>query len=158
MAEKQNIYTAFVDPRYNEAERKRIGIEIINYIVERTKNGVGIGKKDFKSKYSSNYTKTAEFKIADKTPKDVNLTLSGDMLDAIEVLETSTGRIQIGFKTAFENDKSVWVERKGFRFLGVTDKELNQILKDFGPPSTPLTPADISESFTESFIRGIFGR
>lgn len=158
MAERPNTFTAFVDPRYNAAERKQIGIEIVNYIVARAKNGQGIGKVPFKEPYNKNYVKTNEFKIAGKDPKDVNLTLSGDMLDSVEVLETSTGRIKIGFSSSNENDKSVWLERKGFRFLGLTDKELNQILGDFGPPGTPTQAADISPSFTESFIRGLFGR
>lgn len=158
MAEKPNTYTAFVDPKYTAAERRRIGLEIISFIVDRTKNGEGIGGKQLKKKYSTSYAKTADFRTAGKSPKDVNLTLSGDMLDSIEVLETSTGRIKIGFKPGFENDKSVWVEQKGYTFLGLTDKELRQVLSDFGPPSTPLRPAEISESFTQSFIRGIFGR
>lgn len=158
MAESPNTYTAFVDPRYTESERKQLGVAIVDFIVERTKRGDGVGGVPFKSKYSPNYVKTAEFKIADKSPKDVNLTLTGDMLDSVEVLETSTGRIKIGFVSKGENDKSVWLERKGFRFLGLSDKELSKILNDFGPPSTPLNPADISPSFVQSFVRGIFGR
>ena len=158
MADRAITYTAFVDPKYNTAERKQIGLEIISYIIDRTKSGQGIGRVPFKTKYSKNYTKTSEFAIADKSPSDVNLTLSGDMLDSMEVVETSTGRIKIGLVGKHENDKSLWIERKGFNFLGLTDKELNGILNSFGPPSTPLEPADISSSFTESFIRGILGR
>jgi hypothetical protein len=157
MSEHPNTFTAFVDPRYNASERQQIGTEIINYIVRRTKAGEGINKNPFKSKYSNNYVKTAEFHIAGKVKDKVNLTLSGDMLDSLVVLETSTGRIKIGFDTSFENDKSVWVERKGFRFLGLSDKELNDIVNRFGPPNSPLQPANISESFTQNFIRTLRG-
>lgn len=158
MAERDNTYTAFVDPRYTEAERKQIGIEIVNYIVDRTKNGQGIGKKPFKPQYSKTYVKTPEFEIAGKSRGDVNLTLSGDMLSSLEVINTSIiGRIVIGLTGQHENDKSVWLEEKGFKFLGLTDKELNSILADFGVPEREIQPADISESFVESFIRGLRG-
>lgn len=159
MAERENSYTAFVDPRYTEIERNELGIAIINYIVNRTKDGRGIGNKPFKSKYSDNYTKTADFKIAGKTQKEVNLTLSGDMLDSIEVIDaTVVGRIKIGFVTEFENDKSVWVQERGYKFLGLTDDELKRIINQYGPPENDTRPAEISSEFVESFVRGIFGR
>lgn len=159
MAEPENSYVAFVDPKYTEQERNEIGIAIVNYIVDRTKNGQGVGKTPFKKKYSDNYIKTRDFEIAEKTPTDVNLTLSGDMLASLEVLDTSiVGRIKIGFVQEFENDKSVWVEQRGYKFLGLTDKELQGILSKYGPPENDDRPADISSEFIESFVRGIFGR
>lgn len=154
-----NTYTAFVDPLYTTAERNQLGIEIVNYIVNRTKNGQGIGGKPFKQKYSDNYIKTADFRIADKDPADVNLTLTGDMLDSVEVIDSSVvGRIVIGFILDTENDKSVYLEEKGYRFLGLTQGELNNIITKFGPPSNGEAPADISTSLVESFVRGILGR
>jgi hypothetical protein len=159
VAERDNTYTAFVDPRYTEAERKQIGIEIVRYIVDRTKNGQGVGKKPFKGSYSKTYVKTPEFEIANKSKNDVNLTLSGDMLDSVEVINTSIiGRIIIGLNGQHENDKSVWLEEKGFKFLGLTDKELKSILSDFGQPERDTQPADISEGFVEGFVRGLLGR
>jgi hypothetical protein len=159
MAESPNRYVAFVDPRYTPSERRQIGIEIVNYIVERSKQGLGIGRKPFKRKYSENYVKTNEFKIAGKSPRDVNLTLSGDMLDSVVVEDTSTiGRIVIGMSSDVENDKSVWLEDKGFNFLGLTDRELRSILESFGPPEAEDAPADISDSLVEGFVRGILGR
>lgn len=152
-------YTAFVDPNYTTAERRQLGIEIVNYIVDRTKNGNGINNKPFKSKYSQNYVKTADFKIAGKDPSDVNLTLSGDMLDSVEVLDVSiVGKIVIGFSSDNEEKKAEWLEEKGYRFLGLSDKELQSIISDFGAPENDTAPSDISNSLVESFVRGIFGR
>jgi hypothetical protein len=159
MAERPNIYTAFVDPKYTKAERNRIGLEIVNFIVERTKQGKGIGGKSLGNKYSKSYISSPEFEIAGKSPKQVNLTLSGDMLDSVEVLDTDIiGRIRIGFVQTQENDKSIWLEEKGYDFLGLTDKELRGILTKFGPPTNEDKPIDIDDSLVESFVRGIFGR
>lgn len=160
MAERPaNTYTAFVDPLYTESERKRLGIQIIDYIVKRTKDGKGVGNKPFKSKYSTSYVKSPEFEIAGKTPKDVNLTLSGDMLDSVEIIDASVvGRILIGFRQDNESDKSVFLEEKGYTFLGLSNDELQDLITKFGEPNNSIGPADISTSLVESFVRGIFGR
>lgn len=153
-----NTYTAFVDPRYSKAERNRIGLDIINYIVNRTKSGKGIGNKPFKKKYSDSYIDSRDFKIAGKAPKEVNLTLTGDMLDSVEVLDTDiVGRIKIGFVQEQEENKSLYLEEKGYNFLGLTDSELKSILSSFGPPADG-GPIEIDDSLIESFVRGIFGR
>lgn len=152
-------YTAFVDPNYTVSERREIARSIINYIVDRTKDGRGIGNKDFKKKYSNAYIKTSDFKIADKSPTDVNLTLSGDMLSSIEILDVSVvGRIVIGFEIDTEDDKARFVREKGYEFLGLSDSELQDILTEFGEPETETRPSDISENLVEEFVRGIFGR
>lgn len=158
MAEPKNTYTAYVNPLYTAEERRELGIEIINFITERTQHGEGIGGKPFK-KYSPNYVKTNEFHIAGKKPGKANLSLTGDMLSSIEILDVSiVGKILLGFKHKEENDKSVWVEEKGYKFLGLSDKELQAVIKSYGPPSNGEAPADISGSFVESFVKGIFGR
>lgn len=159
-----NTFTVFVNPRYSESERKQLGIAIINFIVDRTKKGRGIGGQPFKnsqgqSKYSENYQNTKDFEIGGKSKSPINLTLSGDMLSSIEVLDTSLiGRIVIGYTDDAESDKSVFMEEKGYRFLGVSSEELNKIVSKFGKPSQSISPANISASFVESFVRGIIGR
>lgn len=159
-----NTYTAFVDPGYTESERKQIGIAIVNYIVDRTKRGLGVGKKPFKnskgqSRYSENYIKTPDFKTGGKSINPINLTLTGDMLDSLEVLDTSLiGRIVIGFSDETQSDKSVFMQEKGYDFVGLTKPELNEILNEFGEPSQEPRPANISRTFVESFVRGLLGR
>jgi hypothetical protein len=161
---KQNTYTAFVNPRYTQTERNQIARAIINFIIERTKKGKGIGGVPFinaqgQTGYTKNYQKTVEFKIAGKNKKPINLSLSGDMLDSIEVIDVNTiGRIVIGFTSEFENDKSVFMEEKGYKFLGLSTQELNSIVQEFGPPEQEPGPANISAAFVGTFIRGIFGR
>lgn len=159
-----NTYTAFVNPRYTESERRQLGIAIIDYIIKRTKRGQGIGKRAFrnsagKTKYSETYIETREFKIANKSKSKINLSLSGDMLNSIEVTDVSlVGRIVIGIPDDSENDKSVFMREKGYDFLGLTQDELNDIVRSFGPPGQEVTPANISSSFVQSFVRGLIGR
>lgn len=164
MAEPVNKYTAIVDPGYSEAERRQIAIEIINFIQDRTRAGQGIGGKTFRNsagqpRYSENYTETREFKIAGKNAADINLSLTGDMVDSVDIIDVSSiGQVVIGFESGPENDKSVWVRRKGYDFLGLTPNELQGILKRFGPPRTKNQPLDINESLVQSLVRGFFGR
>lgn len=156
-----NTYTAFVHPRYSFSERQDIGREIINFIVNRTKSGRGIGGRPFvnsrgQKKYSQNYIDDRDFAIAGKSPRSINLTLSGDMLDSIEILNAGTpGQIVIGFTSEEENDKSVFLREKGYDFLGLSSSELKSIVDKYGQPGRELTPANISEGFIENFLRGL---
>lgn len=131
-------FTIFVDPAFDYSTRQEIGHNVIRYIQERTKEGRGIGNRPFSgpdgnNKYSDHYTSSLEFKLAGKTgERTVNLTLTGDMLDSIEILDSSVpGRIEIGFEEGFEDDKARWMREKGYDFLGITDSELAPIVSEF---------------------------
>jgi hypothetical protein len=129
-------YTAFIDPNFDFSTRQDIGNEIIRYIQERSKNGRGIGNRSFSgpdgdNKYSDNYTRTSDFRN-NKSGSIVDLTLTGDMLDAIQILDASIpGRIVVGYEDGFENDKARWMKEKGYEFLGLTDRELSDITSNY---------------------------
>lgn len=156
-----NTYTAYVNPRYTRNERELIGREIVNFIVARTKAGKGPGGNKFRSangstSYTKSYREDTDFKTAGKKPSPINLTLTGDMLDSLDVLDIEfPGRIVIGYVEGFENDKAGYMKDKGFDFLRLSQEELNTILSNFGQPSTEIAPARISTSFIETFIRGL---
>ncbi len=158
-----NRYTAVVNPRYTEAERRQIGFAIIEFIQERTAKGRGIGGSAFRNSsggtgYKKSYTETREFKIAGKSKGRINLDLSGDMLDSIEIVDTSiTGRVVIGFNNEDENDKSVFMREKGYDFLGLTNNELRSILLAVGPPSQDADPSNIAPGLIQSLVRNILG-
>lgn len=131
-------YTAFISPNFDFSTRQEIGREIIRYIQDRTKDGLGIGNVPFSgpdgdNKYSKNYTRHIDFKTGGKSgERTVNLTLTGDMLDSIEIIDASIpGRVEIGFEDGFENDKAKWMREKGYDFLGLTDAELSSIVGQF---------------------------
>lgn len=83
---------------YGAEERLAIGQAICAYIRYRTRElGLDRTNKRF-SRYSVAYTKSLNFKIARKSKSNVNLTQSGDMLDALDVLSHRPGQIVIGWE------------------------------------------------------------
>ena len=95
MAEWQKI-TVHVDKRYKPRERQAIGADIVELIIKRTLSGDDKNGDAFKP-YSKGYTKSLDFKLAGKKVSPVNLKLSGDMLNSLEVLSHKSGEIVIGY-------------------------------------------------------------
>jgi hypothetical protein len=157
MSERQNTAVFFVDPGYDFADRLEIGKEIVTYLQDRTRDGQGVGGRSLGT-YSANYQRTADFEAAGKDSQ-VNLTLTGDMLSSIQVIDVSIpGRIEVGFEEGFENDKSVWVEEKGYNFLDMTQAELDDILSGFATPTEAQNVAEgLAEGIAASVLRGLFG-
>jgi len=82
---------------YKPLEREAIAQEIVDFIVERTLKGKDKDNVNFKG-YSRSYIKSLDFKIAGKSPSNVNLKLSGDMLASLKVLNTKrAGSVTVGF-------------------------------------------------------------
>lgn len=160
MAEAPNTHTVFIDPGFNAAQRRQIGEAIIAFIKRRTKAGQGPGGQalrgtDGNTRYSKSYVSSAEFKSAGKSKSGINLTLTGDMLDSIEILDISlAGRVVIGFDDQDSNDKSVWMREKGYNFLAITDEEKTLILQDFERPTSSV---NISQGFARNLLRGLLG-
>lgn len=141
----QQKFTVDIPQGYSSEERRSIGLDIIERIIERTQKGKDKNNEDFSGaagKYSDSYKKSFEFKLAGKGSK-VNLTLSGEMLNALEVLETSDGTITIGYnaRDRFNNDKAEGNilgsygrdpdPAKARDFLGISSDEMDNILKKY---------------------------
>lgn len=106
MAAKWQKVQIDVPDGLTDSEREQLGKDIIEFIIDRTKQGYDKRGSRF-PKYSKDYIASKDFKIAGKSPADVNLTLSGDMLAAIEVLDHKPGKITIGFERGSgENDRA----------------------------------------------------
>jgi hypothetical protein len=73
--------------------RREIAQDIIDYMVKRTQGGEDNSNKSF-AKYSASYKASAEFKAAGKG-NNVNLTLSGDMLGKIDIVEEDGSTVKI---------------------------------------------------------------
>lgn len=118
-----------------------IAEDIIDFIIERTKSGKGKDGERFPG-YSAEYKKSLEFKIAGKTNK-VDLTLSGEMLDSIEIIEAKNGKIKFGYSSSnpmagraegnmigsYGGKPNPGKER---RFLEISQKELSRIVQKVG--------------------------
>lgn len=147
-----------IPENYKPSEREAIADEVIDYIIERTKSGRDKNNEAF-PKYSESYKKSLDFKIAGKSNK-VDLTLSGDMLASISLLNHKRGEITVGFDRGDKenNDKATGhitgfygrsKEQKIRDFLGITDNDLEKkILSNY-----PIDDQDQRETRTEEQLR-----
>ena len=139
-------FSLLIDARYNADERRSIGMATIEFIVKRTERGLGIGGRPFVSSdgtrsYSKAYQEHRDFVTSGKPTRPINLTLTGDMLSSIEVLDISLpGKVVIGIENEQNAEKVRWMREKGYIFLGVSNEEKNIILSVF----TKLTGAQIT--------------
>lgn len=147
-----------VSKTYSKEERRAIATEVIDFIVKRSRSG-GKDKNNRTFKpYSQSYKDSLDFKIAGKGSK-VNVSLSGDMLDSIELLSQKSGNLLIGFENStFENDKAEGNitgsygqkspnSSKARDFLGITNKDLKVILSEF-----PIKDKDKRKERTELIL------
>lgn len=156
-------FTVFVDARFTAEERRVIGRAIVDYVVNRTERGRGINNVPFRNSkgsrsYSKAYQEHRDFDIASKRRAPINLTLTGDMLVSLEVLDTSlAGRIVIGIEDGENADKAKWMREKGYNFMGISQKEQNTILARFSKVTPEeIKRSNIAESVASSFLRGLF--
>ncbi len=110
--------------------RQAVGQEILDIINKRTKSGVSWEGKQFKN-YSKMYSESLEFEAAGKSKSDPNLTLTGDMLGLMDVIEEEKATITIGWNSSEEANKahghisgSVGAKRD---FLGLSAKEAERV-------------------------------
>lgn len=146
-----------ISKKYTNEEREAIAFEIISFIQKRSKQGKGKDGVKF-PKYSKEYKESLDFKIAGKTSK-VNLTLSGDMLDSIDLLGDKSGQLTIGIsKDDPDHDKAEGNIRgsygkptgnraKARDFLALSKREVDDILKKF-----PLKDDEKREEEVEGFL------
>jgi len=141
-----------IPKEYGPMERRAISNKIIDLVVRRTQSGKDINNKPFPGytgknkkagKYSAAYTKSLDFKTGGKSKTKINLTLSEEMLNAIEPLSQRSGSVTIGIPgddkrnngKAEGNQKGTYGNKrpvtKGRKFIGISQNDLNKILKDF---------------------------
>lgn len=133
-----------LDDEYKPAEREAIGLEVIDYIRQRTLSGKDKNDRAWAGKaavYTEQYKKFKK-SLGGKTSK-VDIRLSGDTLAAMEVLSNAKGKIVIGFQKGTEENakadgnirgtygRSVENDSKARDFLGITDRALKKILSNY---------------------------
>lgn len=88
--------------------------------------------------YSKRYKESKDFQIAGKS-STVDLRLTHEMMNSLEVLESGAGSITIGFTNPEAGKKAEWAEASdngpSRKFMGVTDAELSSILKQYAAPT-----------------------
>lgn len=136
MSEPQQYFIVNIDPRFDAGSRQLIGNDIVSFIEARTNQGLDRFNRPFK-KYAESYINSLDFKLAGKTPQQVNLRLTGDMHASLRVLSHGPGFIKIGFPgMSDENDKAKWNAEKGRDLLGIMPKDLAYILRQYEGPQS----------------------
>jgi len=140
-----------VDLSGDETLAAEIGQDVVQFIQDRSLNGKGIGGKKLKSPYSKAYTKTTEFEVAGKSATDINMRLTGEMIDSIEVLDFDGQVLTVGIEGdqapkahGHMTGKNGEVPAMKREFFGLTENELEKILNNY---------SDRIEQLKESSVR-----
>lgn len=156
MAEPSQDELIRIPSNISESDREILGREIVRFIVQRTRKGLDINNRPFKG-YSENYKNNIDFENANKTNK-VNLTLTGEMLNTLEVKSHGLGFIKIGFNDSDSNNKASYNRQKGREFVGINQKDLNMLISKFTTQTEDQRlRSEIAGSVAASFLRGLFG-
>lgn len=124
--------------------QREIAQATIDYIKSRVEDeNLGFGRKALKSPYQKSYQESLDFEASGKSPINVNMMLSGDMMGSIDVLdEGKTVKIGIdnpdvmprayGHQSGFKDHPNSKMRKYKREFFGVTDDEVKKfVLADF---------------------------
>lgn len=133
----------FKKPVPDEALRQRIAQSIIDRILDRTENatfmekkGSGTGKKDSGALvYTDKYKSSFEFRVYKGTQSRVNLKATGDMLRAIDLLDSNEEDLYLGFDDQEEAKKAhghiTGSVGKTRDFFGLPEGEMQDIRRTY---------------------------
>ncbi len=138
MAKKQT-FLVNVPKRLPKEVKEALATEVLEYVRARTKDGKDKNERNF-PKYTKPYKNFKEKYTGDAGT--VNLTLTGDMLAALDVVTVSRDKIEIGYKdTGLEGQVEGNIlgtygsdrpnKKKARDFLGISPKKLQEILKKY---------------------------
>lgn len=137
-----------VDLSQDETLAAEIGQDVVEFIAKRSNDGKGIGGKKLKSPYSKAYTKTTEFEVAGKSPKDINMRLTGEMISSIDVLDFDGQVLTVGIEGdqapkahGHMTGKNGEVPAMKREFFGLTEKEFKDITDKYSDRIDQLRPA-----------------
>jgi hypothetical protein len=124
----------------SENLKKRLGQAVLDKIKDRTLAQKDVNNKKFK-KYSTQYKESLDFKAFGKSPNNVNLTLTGDMLDFMDLLEIDGDRLVFGWddedeaakahgniKGSYGGDPN---PKKARDFFGLTPGQIKELKAEF---------------------------
>ena len=165
-----NLKKAFGVPIEDRSLRQEIGQFFIDTILDRTEKSRQVDGSAM-PKYSKEYKDSEEFELYGKSPSERNMTLTGDMLLSLDVLNDSESKIILGFKDDEQRAKAAGHQggygpngsSKAKRaFFGITDKEIQKAKEKFAPDLGRInkgkTLADFlleSEAFDSLFQREV---
>lgn len=120
--------------------RQVVGQVILDKIKDRTASGDGMKfnsrgagtKVQLKKPYSKSYAKSLPFRAAGKSKNTVNMRLTGDMMELMDVTKSRGNTIEIGWSSGDNQDAKVFNHVKGDTvpsrpFFGISKQELKEI-------------------------------
>lgn len=134
------------DLKDDPAARLALGQAVIDEIVDRTESGIGAKGQKLKSPYSKDYASSLQFKAFDKAKNEVNLTLTGAMLNSLDVLNHDQDEIVIGWSERSLNGQKAHGHITGQEgknpkmkrdFFGLPEKVIKEVASDFKEDFTP---------------------
>lgn len=153
MPAKWQRFSVEIPEDYGPSERESIAQDVLQFIRDRTQKGLNKNNRAMPG-YSKEYIHSVEFRAAGKDAGKVDLTLTGDMLGAMDLISHQKGKLILGFENGtFENAKADGnirgtygkskATKKKRDFLGITKSDLARILDNY-TPDTSLDNAETS--------------
>lgn len=148
----------------NSSQREAIGLDIIEFIVDRTKNGLDINNQPF-APYKKSYKETFEYKIGHGANSTVNLTLTGELLGTINIISHGVGFVKLGFNDKQAEKKAEWIQsptgqkfgkQSPRKFFGISEKDLNKIIQKNSSGNTSIE-TNATKTLSENLVRKILG-
>jgi len=139
---KKNIqFTVKLPAGYSTEEKVAISQEIIDYVRKRTQSGKAADGSSF-PKYTKAYEGSLDFRNVKSKGAPVNLTLSGDMLAALGLVDVSKNKLTLGYDPSDPEAPRVEgnvigsyggspKKSRARDFLGLNEKELARILQKY---------------------------
>ena len=147
--------------------REGVGQAVIDAISVQAKSGRDRNGKKFSgraSKYSKAYADSLAFKAAGKSRGNVNMTLTGDMLGFMDVVDQGRDYIVIGFADRDDQQKAhghILGSNPGPKvkrdFFGLPPKTYESLTENFSLPPEEPPAAEVSALGTLLTLRQIFG-
>lgn len=111
---------------------------LLEKVIEKTESGKSRTGSRFR-KYSKAYAETDEFKAAGKSRGDVNLSLSGDMLGLVGVVNESANTVTLGWEDSDEAAKAHGHITGGGAggklpvrdFFGLNNTDIDEVKREF---------------------------
>lgn len=138
---------------------REIAESVASYIGERTRDGLDVNGKPFKKQYSEAYIESAPYE-AFKDSNEVNLDLSGEMLNSLYVLDAAGNSFRIGWRDAvntakaFNHNTGDTLPKR--EFFGVKTRELDSILSEYDYIQDEFNSAKKRESEIAGAILNLF--
>jgi len=144
MAKKfQKTFKVKIPKGHTKREREIIGQEMVDRIINRSRDERKDKNGEEFAGYSKVYAESLEGKIAGKRKgAAANLTLTGEMLDSLDLVSSVDGELVIGYKRGTPKDvldradgnvTGQYGKNKARPrdFMGIKQKEITNILKEF---------------------------